>query len=510
MSVLRQTRAALALLAVAVVVVACSSESSKGSAARTAGTTPSGSPVATAPSTTLKPVELCPSSEELFCARSPHAFVQTGAHGDEVSPLALAPGAAPTAETPVALSGVNLKQGPYRRGGEWTSELLDTELSAMAAEGAPAFSVVRVALDWPRFQYEDADGAIKIDPDGLDALDRMIDDAAAADIHVILDVIHVRAPDGPCDADERLSGAKWDVPAWAWQRVTGQPQDADCKARPRELGELMDEVLVLPETTEFLRTILERYNASTARGRNVVAIEPVSEAKSSGGSAISRSQNLIDSVYAKWLAAEGEASLRRANPTKILILSPNKGDTSLFGVDLTPISQPNVVWSHHDYTIAVTGGSEAGAGYSNEGWASADVQDHSYQARPGRPAYDPEQVPFDQRLTERRDYLAQMQGWAAAGALPIFVGEYGTYNTCAPQGDLEATTAYAQHSQEIFDGAEVGGAPAPVSRTWWQLSVGGRFGGDFALLTVDGLSCPDTDAAGWMPYAVDLTDGRTR
>ena len=96
MSVLRQTRAALALLAVAVVVVACSSESSKGSAARTAGTTPSGSPVATAPSTTLKPVELCPSSEELFCARSPHAFVQTGAHGDEVSPLALAPGAAPT------------------------------------------------------------------------------------------------------------------------------------------------------------------------------------------------------------------------------------------------------------------------------------------------------------------------------------------------------------------------------------------------------------------------------
>ena len=126
MSVLRQTRAALALLAVAVVVVACSSESSKGSAARTAGTTPSGSPVATAPSTTLKPVELCPSSEELFCARSPHAFVQTGAHGDEVSPLALAPGAVPTAETPVALSGVNLKQGPYRRGGEWTSELLDT------------------------------------------------------------------------------------------------------------------------------------------------------------------------------------------------------------------------------------------------------------------------------------------------------------------------------------------------------------------------------------------------
>ena len=67
-----------------------------------------------------------------------------------------------------------------------------------------------------------------------------------------------------------------------------------------------------------------------------------------------------------------------------------------------------------------------------------------------------------------------------------------------------------RHSQEIFDGAEVGGAPAPVSRTWWQLSVGGRFGGDFALLTVDGPSCPDTDAAGWMPYAVDLTDGRTR
>ena len=66
------------------------------------------------------------------------------------------------------------------------------------------------------------------------------------------------------------------------------------------------------------------------------------------------------------------------------------------------------MWSHHDYTIAVTGGSEAGAGYSNEGWASADVQDHSYQARPGRPAYDPEQVPFDQRLTERRDYLADV------------------------------------------------------------------------------------------------------
>lgn len=37
-------------------------------------------------------------------------------------------------------------------------------------------------------------------------------------------------------------------------------QDDDCKARPNELGDLMDEVLVLPETTRFIRTILKRYD----------------------------------------------------------------------------------------------------------------------------------------------------------------------------------------------------------------------------------------------------------
>ena len=49
-----------------------------------------------------------------------------------------------------------------------------------------------------------------------------------------------------------------------------------------------------------------------------------------------------------------------------------------------------------------------------------------------------------------------------------------------------------------------------MSRTWWELSIGGRFGGEFALLTIGGHECPGTDAAGWLPYAADLTDGRTR
>ncbi len=497
-------------------IAACSSQSAESSGGPTAsslGPGPAGSPSTSALRPKPSPAQRCPHSDELFCARSPHAFVQTGAHGDEVSPQALAPGAAPEAETPVALNGVNLKQGPYRDGDRWTTELVDTELAAMAAAGAPAFSVVRIALDWPRFQYEDADGTIRIDPDGLAALDRVIDTAAAAHVHVILDLIHVRVPDGPCTADGRLAGAKWNVPAWAWERVTGEAQDADCKARPEDLGALMDEVLVLPETTEFIRTILDRYDASSARGRNVVAVEPVSEAESSGdsaGSATSRTQRLIDGVYSEWLAPGGSASLRRANATKILILSPNKGDASLAGVNLAPIAQPNVVWSQHDYTLAVSGRTSAGAGYSNGGWASPQMQDRAEQRRAGRPSYDPKLVPFARRLAERRQYLAQMQGWAAAGGLPIFVGEYGIENTCAPDGSLVTATAYAEHSQEIYDGAKVGGTAAAVSRTWWQLSIGGRFGGGFALLTVGGRVCPGTDAAGWMPYAVELTADRTR
>ena len=317
MIVQRRRCIALAMaLGALVAPAACSSDSSTVADARHDGAPASGLPATVTSQPGPESTKRCPTTDELFCARAPHAFVQTGAHGDEVSAVALAADAVPTAETPVALNGVNLKQGPYRRDGEWTTELVDTELSAMAADGAPAFSVVRVALDWPRFQYEDADGTIRIDPDGLAALDEMIDAAAAADIHVILDLIHVRVPDGPCQADERLAGANWNVPAWAWERVTGQPQDSDCKDRPDDLGDLMDEVLVLPETTEFIRTILRRYDASTVRGRNVVAVEPVSEAESSGdstGSATSRTQHLVDSVYARWLATDEPASLRSAS-----------------------------------------------------------------------------------------------------------------------------------------------------------------------------------------------------
>lgn len=464
-------------------------------------------------SDSAQPVGECPDTDELFCARAPHAFVQSGAHGDELSPQALAEGAKPAAEVPVALNGVNLKQGPYRQDGQWTNDLVRKELEAMGADGAPAFSVVRVALDWPRFQYEAPDGTITIDPLGLAALDALVDSAAQADVHVILDLIHVRVPDGPCVADERLAGAKWNVPAWAWEEVTGQPQDDDCKSRPKELGDLMDEVLLLPETTEFIRTILERYDASTELGRNVVAVEPVSESESSGdatGSATSRVQHLVDSVYTKWLAPNGDASLRSANDTKILILSTNKGDASLQGIDLAPIAQPNVIWSHHDYTLALTGESSAGKGYSDEGWVTPQMQDRSENRRPGRPTYDPQLVPFEQRLEERREYLAQMQGWAAAGGLPIFIGEYGILNTCAPEGDLTTGEVYSQHTQQLYDEAKVDGVAAPVSRTWWQLSLGGAFGGEFGLLTINGRTCPGGDDAGWMPYAYDLTDGRTR
>ena len=218
----------------------------------------------------------------------------------------------------------------------------------------------------------------------------------------------------------------------------------------------------------------------------------------------------IDSVYTRWLAPTGEASLRSANATKILILSPDKGDASLEGVNLAPVSQPNVVWSHHDYTLAVTGESSAGAGYSQDGWVTPQMQDRSETRRPGAPTYDPTLVPFDRRLAERRDYLAQMQGWAAAGGLPIFVGEYGILNTCAPEGDLDTGGEYAVHSQRLYDDAEVDGAAAPVSRTWWQLSLGGAFGGEFGLLTLGGRTCPGGNDAGWMPYAFDLTGGRTR
>ena len=277
---------------------------------------------------------------------------------------------------------------------------------------------------------------------------------------------------GPCTADHRLAGAKWNVPAWAWEEVTGVAQDDDCKARPNELGDLMDEVLVLPETTRFIRTILKRYDASTARGRNVVAVEPVSEAEASGdetGSATSRTQRLIDAVYTRWLASEGQASLRSANSTKILILSPDKGDASLQGVNLAPIALPNVVWSHHDYTLAVIAGSAAGQGYTEDGWASSQMQDRSEVRRPGRPTYDPDLVSFGRRLTERRGYLAQMQHWAAAGGLPIFVGEYGILTTCAPDGNLATAQAYAKASQELYDGALVEGGAAPVSRTGAQV-----------------------------------------
>jgi hypothetical protein len=275
----------------------------------------------------------------------------------------------------------------------------------------------------------------------------------------------------------------------------------------------MDEVLVLPETTEFIRTILERYDSSSARGRNVVAVEPVSEAESSGdesGSANSRVQRLIDGVYTRWLAPGGGASLRSANATKILILSTNKGDASLEGVNLAPIAQPNVVWSHHDYTLAVTQSSAAGDGYTEEGWVTSQMQDRSETRRPGRPTYDPELVPFDDRLTQRRGYLAQMQGWAAEGGLPIFVGEYGILNTCAPEGNPETGAEYAKHSQQLYDDAQVDGVAAPVSRTWWQLSLGGAFGGEFGLLTLNGRTCPGGNDAGWMPYALDLTNGRAR
>lgn len=416
--------------------------------------------------------------QELFYSEYPHAFVSSDTDG------------------PVLINGVNIKRGPHKKvGGVWETPYVNEEITALGASGAPAFNAIRIAMDWPYFNT--APGVF--DAAAFAQLDLLIDNAIAQDLYVILDPIHVRDPGGSCNEDPVMAGARWDIPAWAWTAVGAPANPGGSCAGTSQTSDLMDDVLALQATADYLKYVLTRYDASTARGQQVIAVDLVNEPRADGATAQAQFSKIM-AVYADWLAATGTKSLRLANPDKILIVAALHGDISLAGMNLSVLQQPNVIFTFHDYFgRALSTSATYGLGYSASGYASQ--QEHTYSATPT--PYDPSTLSYAARKTEHRAYLQQYLDWLGAYQLPLYIGEYGILNPCHG-GDASFSPRYALDTYQLYDNLYVVHAgqsvPLKMPRTWWT----NGYWDDMALWYRSG-TCGGVGPKAFFPYAKEAT-----
>lgn len=442
----------------------------------------------TAAQTVPLPTEPPVLSNELFRTSAPSSFVSTAT------------------DTPFVANGANIKRTAHKKAGVWETPYVVQEVEAMGGAGAPAFNTVRLAMDWSYFQKQ-VGSSVVIDTDAFDQLDSIIDEAIEQGLYVILDPIHlsnVGTASNPnsamCREDPVMAGAHKGVPAWAWTKVGAVP-GTTC-ASSTAWDALADDALALQDTADYLRYVLNRYDGSTPRGRQVIAVDLVNEPAADGVTAVDRTQKLIDTVYAPWLAPTGSKSLRAVDPDKILIVTPVAGSGSLVGVNLTNVARPNVLMTFHDYFGQATGTNAIhGIGYSASGYATQkeDTDQTSNGAMGGSYIpYDSTSKPYVTRKAEHTAFVQQAVGLAAAAGLPLYVGEYGIINPCNG-GDLAHSTRYAQDTYDIYE--DLG-----LSRTVWTHG----YWDDMSIWWRESASCGSVTQKTYFPYAAELTGGATR
>jgi hypothetical protein len=283
----------------------------------------------------------------------------------------------------------------------------------------------------------------------------------------------------------------------------------------------MDEVLALPATAAYLHAVLHRYDGSSRRGRQVIAVDLVNEPHASVPADHLDSTGMFRTllpIYERWTATSGPQSVRSADPRKILVLEPPVGDSSLAGLDLaaTPLArQRDLVLSFHDYFAGIAAGTPAsrfGPGYSSYGFP--DAQERTIRAQPL--PYNDHTVTRATRQRQHRAYVGRWVRWLKAPRLPLYIGEYGILNPCASgsfdPAALAADEHYAADTTAIYDQALDGvpGVRAGVGlpRTAW---VNGQFDGHalYWRSAPAARSCGATPNRGYFPYARSLTGGAT-
>jgi len=427
---------------------------------QTTGTTPSALPTQ---------CQVASSTNEAFCAVYPNAFVKNSSW--------------PAAEQgqAVTLNGANTKYGP-RLDGTWNTSSVTSIFSQIHSAGPTAFNAVRVNLDWGMFQYKSG-STVVVDSAALTELDTVIDSAITNGLYVILVPVHIRQPGSLCTVSgNRLYNATFNVPRWAWDQIDPTLPTGGCTSYPSQFDDLVDDAVSLPDAQTYFRTLANRYSdySTTAKGnrsRQVVAIDLVNE-MTGDGAAIVNEQDKILQVY------QNVITDLRTNTTatkKLMVVEAAHGDTSykLNDTDLDALAgaSTNIILSFHDYFGGAPGGGTlTGSGTYGLGYSSSGFVSGTYQERTDGAART---YTYANEASQHRTYVEQMASWAAgAGSgLPLYIGEYGVYNSCSGNVQSEANS-YASDTKGLYDSVTmlVGGSnvAVPVSRTWWTHGYAGN------------------------------------
>ncbi len=417
-------------------------------------------------------------NDELFYSDYPYAFVSTSTN------------------EPILLNGVNIIRAPHRNSsGVWQTSYINEEITTLGKSSAPRFNTIRIAMFWPIFQPTPD----SMDEEAFHQLDILLDNAIHQNLYVILDINHLYSNKN-CGEDPAMKGAQWNIPKWAWESV-GAPNisDNNCVAGS-DTRKLLIDVLAQQSTADYIKYILNRYDSSTRRGRQVIAIDLVNEPVATPANTAREEFEQLLPVYEDWLKPTGSKSLRGTNPDKILIVEPLHGNISLVGTDLSGLQQPNVVFSFHDYFGRATYDSPTyGLGYSDGGWSSKSERTDKGDPTP----YDPSVLSYEKRLEEHTVYVKQWINWLSEYELPLFIGEYGIGNPCEG-GNPEYSAQYAKDVFHVYENMYVvvnGEAKhLLLPRTWWSH---GYWNG--MALWNRKEPCFGTGKKEYFPYAYELT-----
>ena len=379
--------------------------------------------------------EACTGSTEALCVEWPHGFVDRRA-GDP---------------TPIVLNGVNIQDGVNAR---W-----HYPITRMRTADAPDFNAVRIALDWPIMEP----AAGQFDTDAFAQLDAMIAEAATADIHVILDPLHVRRQRS--SIWNQQPGSTWNLPGWAWSAI-GVPV---ASTRGQELNDAyncgVDDVLAA-HAEAYLTEVVDRYADNPTVWPLISSTSPATAAGGSPGKPRRRWRARNNCRHAGGL----DADLRKIDPDKVLIAEPMYGDFDPTRLDLSGIAvHSNVMWSLHDYFAGV------GAPYAASGLVDTTAERAESCALT---CYDPAVAVRAERVADQAALLDATITALDEYELVVFIGEYG-YHT-----DGEHVGAAFEDKASLY-------ADRGLSRTAW-------------VMNYDGPGFQLHSSAGWHPLAALL------
>lgn len=352
---------------------------------------------------------------------------------------------------PFIINGINMRRGE-------PSQLAYNvgEFKEMRTEG---FNAVRIALDWSRFQI----GYQEYDWVSFDALDRSIAYAGAADVPVILDILHVH--DSPT----------WGLPQWAWDHSNDGQVDPEM---------ILD--VIAENAHEFVADVAQRWQHHDA----IVAIDIINEPREPSGSSPDRQGELI-TLYHDLIE-----TIRDVDTEIPLILEPFYGSALMPGAKLAEVRNPtvadpapvaadyeNLVWSIHDYYT----GSEGRAtddGFSDSGFPLRGLSEDGNRLRTeswvasgcypsGNSASDCTDrlsrvgvtIPSMRRHLQRHIVAAETADMA------FFVGEYGIPHSGGGYQGWGGGPEFLSDKVRVYDDLGVGRA------LWaWRLDVDPTFG----------------------------------